>query len=386
MNLQENKNLLAILVAAVVVVVGGGVGWWFTAKSAEKSESLVVNQNQLVDSLGSTPQGVPAPLPKNVELLEEQVVADRGALLDLLQELTPYTFAVDGSDFPSAVQIGEVVEDRVNQQRFQSLLQQVFEQRRNALDAIGATYEDEFYFGMNEYRQRAPETDTSARFLAYQLGAMDAFFGVLTDANVDSISVKKRTKGALELKQQLQQEVVGNQAVLGGMPVIADFSGFEIEFMGTQEALQQAINYLSNNEDYFYQLRSFSILNEEQSAPTVQDVEKDLEEMRVQSEDGNGFGVSDGQGDWTENAGGGFEDYEEGAAENAGTGGFAAAFTVEGAAEEEREDAEFASGAREIAVQVLGDEKINVTLDVVLVTFRPMLPPVEGGEPSLMEN
>lgn len=338
--IQENKFTAAL---AGATVVGSAALLFLAIQKSGSAADFRSQAKKMAATELKLKQGVPFPDQENMELKQENVRDFRDAAQALQDQLVAFRPA-DLTDFSSS-QFGEHLN------KYKSSLDTAFQDAQAVVPAGS-------YFGFEDYSAKQP-TESATGELKYEL---DAFQWLLTElaktGNVELIKVLRSKiaaeSGAAHGNHSKNDKAKKDDSVYQGQ-------GLEVAFRGNEDQVQQFLEAIANSKQYFFAIRDIRVVNEKTTGPNQSDVK--FEEPKPQG----GFGAFGG-GDSSGFTLGG-DATTDGGGDATADGGDA---TTDGGAVEipAQPESDTASDDTRILKPILGDEKVNVYLQMELLLFK----------------
>ena len=335
--LKQNKLLAGIAATGVVVAA---VLLWLAFAAMGAANKAVASYKSNTNEANRLAGGALLPTPQNLEK-QQKLAAELKKETDGLRDaLAKRHGAAEGSE---AATYGQRV-----QKRFQEL--------RTQWDASGMTVPENFFLGLERYRQQIAAPAAAVKDLDYKLEAIAYVMESAIKSGVSSID--KLTRGGV-----IGEE--GTEAKDTGAPVRR--YSLEIQCTGSEAAIQAFVNAIAASPKYFLAIRAIRLQNETQMGPKREDVRREVKPSATGSA-------------------GGAADLFAGlaaAAPAAPAPAPAAALTdaeklLQGKADDANAPAAqefaFAKAANPDAYQFLGDEKVKAGIRLELMVFQPAAP------------
>ena len=321
--MKENGFAIGLLVGTLVI--GGGLvalgvmqGNGFAEAEGRYSE--------IKDDVESMARVRPYPSEENLEEREKEVKAFRGKVEALQNALQAYR--------PESM-------EKISPSEFQNRVVSKASSLGELFDSKGIEYPEQFALGFERYKDELANPEATGK-LNYQLEATEWLFRQL--ASVDTYAIRNARREALPSESgEDWLEDLRVEPLYQSVPM-------EVVLLAEEKAVDEIINKITSSKEYFFTVDMIRIGNENLDAPNR--AQAGLEESSESAADEESFDDGGGFG-----AFGAFDDEEE-------------------AEVVEEEPAEALDSGR-ILGQVLGDEALNVGLQLRLLIFSE---PVELPE------
>lgn len=226
-------------VVAFLVIAGSG---FYAFSSYSKYQEALTSWDDKVSTIENLEKRVPYPNEENAEAVEKEAEAYRTAVNAL--ESTLNTFQRELNTTLANTEFQQRVKTRVEDFRAYA-----------AQNNFEIVTEDGFYLGFDAYSAVVPSQDLVPE-LDYELEAIDHLLRKLVDSGSKTMTSFERDPipgetGGPEKKQA---------GVLQKYPV-------RIRFQGEHAVLQDFINVLANDRQFFYIVRVLKVQNENQEGP-----------------------------------------------------------------------------------------------------------------------
>jgi len=321
--MKENGFAIGLLVGTLVI--GGGLvalgvmqGNGFAEAEGRYSE--------IKDDVESMARVRPYPSEENLEEREKEVKAFRGKVEALQNALQAYR--------PESM-------EKISPSEFQNRVVSKASSLGELFDSKGIEYPEQFALGFERYKDELANPEATGK-LNYQLEATEWLFRQL--ASVDTYAIRNARREALPSESgEDWLEDLRVEPLYQSVPM-------EVVLLAEEKAVDEIINKITSSKEYFFTVDMIRIGNENLDAPNR--AQAGLEESSESAADEESFDDGGGFG-----AFGAFDDEEE-------------------AEVVEAEPTEALDSGR-ILGQVLGDEALNVGLQLRLLIFSE---PVELPE------
>jgi len=321
--MKENGFAIGLLVGTLVI--GGGLvalgvmqGNGFAEAEGRYSE--------IKDDVESMARVRPYPSEENLEEREKEVKAFRGKVEALQNALQAYR--------PESM-------EKISPSEFQNRVVSKASSLGELFDSKGIEYPEQFALGFERYKDELANPEATGK-LNYQLEATEWLFRQL--ASVDTYAIRNARREALPSESgEDWLEDLRVEPLYQSVPM-------EVVLLAEEKAVDEIINKITSSKEYFFTVDMIRIGNENLDAPNR--AQAGLEESSESAADEESFDDGGGFG-----AFGAFDDEEE--------------------AEVVEEEPTEALDSGRILGQVLGDEALNVGLQLRLLIFSE---PVELPE------
>ena len=321
--MKENGFAIGLLVGTLVI--GGGLvalgvmqGNGFAEAEGRYSE--------IKDDVESMARVRPYPSEENLEEREKEVKAFRGKVEALQNALQAYR--------PESM-------EKISPSEFQNRVVSKASSLGELFDSKGIEYPEQFALGFERYKDELANPEATGK-LNYQLEATEWLFRQL--ASVDTYAIRNARREALPSESgEDWLEDLRVEPLYQSVPM-------EVVLLAEEKAVDEIINKITSSKEYFFTVDMIRIGNENLDAPNR--AQAGLEESSESAADEESF-----------DDGGGF--------------GAFGAFDEEEEAEVVEEEPTEALDSGRILGQVLGDEALNVGLQLRLLIFSE---PVELPE------
>ena len=321
--MKENGFAIGLLVGTLVI--GGGLvalgvmqGNGFAEAEGRYSE--------IKDDVESMARVRPYPSEENLEEREKEVKAFRGKVEALQNALQAYR--------PESM-------EKISPSEFQNRVVSKASSLGELFDSKGIEYPEQFALGFERYKDELANPEATGK-LNYQLEATEWLFRQL--ASVDTYAIRNARREALPSESgEDWLEDLRVEPLYQSVPM-------EVVLLAEEKAVDEIINKITSSKEYFFAVDMIRIGNENLDAPNR--AQAGLEESSESAADDESFDDGGGFG-----AFGAFDDEEE--------------------AEVVEEEPTEALDSGRILGQVLGDEALNVGLQLRLLIFSE---PVELPE------
>ncbi|SHJ68270.1 hypothetical protein SAMN02745181_2343 [Rubritalea squalenifaciens DSM 18772] len=332
--IQENKFTSAL---AGVTLVGSAALIYLSVQKSGDAKDFRNNTKKMEATELKLQQSVPFPNAENREVKQENVRAFHDAAVKLQDKLLAYR-PESMEDFPTT-QFGPMLN------KYRESLNTAFEESKGKVP-------DNTFYGFEEYTAKQPFEQATGE-LKYQLEAFQWLFSQLASAGDVELTKVVRSK--------IEAEKPGSNDRRNGREAkddsVYEAQTLEIAFRGTEAQAQKVLESIANSEKYFFAIRTIRVLNDKTEAPTKADAQVAAAQPADPAD--GGFGGFDAAGD-----GGFFAPAEGDGEEGAADGAAAADATPEPAQPAAMDD------TRDL-MPILGDEKVNVYLQMELLVFKP---------------
>ena len=321
--MKENGFAIGLLVGTLVI--GGGLVALGVMQGNGFAEAAG-RHSEIKDDVETMARVRPYPSEENLEEREKEVKAFRGKVEALQNALQAYR--------PESM-------EKISPSEFQNRVVSKASSLGELFDSKGIEYPEQFALGFERYKDELANPEATGK-LNYQLEATEWLFRQL--ASVDTYAIRNARREALPSESgEDWLEDLRVEPLYQSVPM-------EVVLLAEEKAVDEIINKITSSKEYFFTVDMIRIGNENLDAPNR--AQAGLEESSESAADEESF-----------DDGGGF-------------GAFGAFDNEEEAEVVEEEPAEALDSGR-ILGQVLGDEALNVGLQLRLLIFSE---PVELPE------
>lgn len=235
---SENKFLAGLLVVTVAGV--GGAGYYLSTRYAGYSDARDTfdSKRNRITSLKSKQL---YPSDENVKLIEDSVTTYEGEVTKLQEQLLKFQKPLNVTMKDTEFQ--QLVKERV------AAVQKLAEIGKLELP-------ENFYMGLLKYRLDVPEP-AAVGLLDYQLKAIERMMEAVVRSGMGQLIALERDPLAVEADDYEAPEV---------SPALEKYP-LKLTLSGTHEALRSFFNELSNDTEYFFNVRFFRMENSAKSGP-----------------------------------------------------------------------------------------------------------------------
>lgn len=339
--IQENKFTATL---AGVTAVGSAALLYLSMQQSGAEKDIRVKTKKLVKEETTLKGGSPFPSKENLEAKKENVADFAKAAVKLQDLMVMYR--------PDSIETFEPA-------AFGPMLSEYRTNLNGAFEAAGTTLPERTFYGFKDYSNRLPKQSATGQ-LKYQMEAAKWLFTALAEVGPEKlINIYREPLGVEsgEVTEDKSQRK-GRGRSKSEPVVVYQKKPLEISFLASEKSVLEFMEKISNSDKYFFTVKSIRLRNENQAAPSESSAKFEVR--------GGGSAVDDLFGSSPE-------------------GGDSGGFLVEPQAETVEPDAEAeaqpapeliptpsapVSGDR-ILKQILGKEKVYVTMSLELIIFEP---------------
>lgn len=345
--IKQNKLLAGI---AAVAILGSIALLWFAFSAMGAAAKSVTSYKSSVNDIGRLQNSNLFPSSQNLSAKEaavEQLRTETLALRAGLGEKYGTKTAEDPATF------GQRVQKR-------------FEELKTQWESAGITVPENFFLGLDRYRQSVAANPDAVADLDAQLAAISSIIGTAVKSGISGVDKFTRAP------------VIGEEGGPGKDAAKGPLRRYSLELQctGTEASVRALLNGLAATTEHFFAFRAIRLQNEVQAGPKKEDVRKKVNS----AEGGTGGGAADlfaglanaGAAAPAPAPAAAMTDAERLMAEMAGQGGAA----NPGGQTQEAQFV-FAKEGTKDAFQFLGSEKVKATIRLDLVLF-PAVPKEEA--------
>lgn len=342
MNWIKQNTLLAGI--AVVAIAGSIALLWFAFSAMGSAAKSISSHKSSVNEIGRLQNANLFPSASNLSAKDEAVAKLRmetRALRDGLSEKFGAKSAGDATTFGQRVQ-------------------KQFEELKGQWEAAGVAVPENFFLGLERYRQSVSATPAAVAELDTMLSAISTFISTAVKSGVTSLDKFSRAPVLGEDGGPNKDSPTGS---------LRRYS-MELQCTGSEAAVRALVNSLSASTDHFFAFRAIRLQNEVQTGPKKEEVRK---KVAVAATPAGGAAEIFGAVDFDDPAPPPpMTDAERLMAQLAGHNAGAGGATKEA-------KFVFAKEGIKDAYQFLGAEKVKATIRIDLVLFPPV--PKEEEKP-----
>ncbi|MCB1063348.1 MAG: Amuc_1100 family pilus-like protein [Verrucomicrobiae bacterium] len=248
--MKGNAWLAGYLVVTVALL--GGAGFFFAKGRGAYDESFSGWDN-LSSKIERLEKEVPYPSEENQKELDDLVTAYSAEVNALYESLAryqkPLNQDISDSEFTTQVLAGKV-------SAFTKFASE---------NKFGIDNKEQFYMGMSSYQSTFPKP-AIVPLLNYQLEAIDYLLRLMVDAGVDSLRYVTREG----LPGENEADTPGTEGGIVAGQVVQKYP-INLRFSTSHAALQDFVNQLANDKEYFFILRMLRVDNSSPDGPEVSD-------------------------------------------------------------------------------------------------------------------
>jgi len=258
--MKDNKFFTLYGIITAIAVLGSG---FFFFKSWSGDKKQFAEYQETADKVGFLKKNKLFPNSANLEDKKAQVAeylekseALRKKLIEAQRDL---------KDIP--------------QQDFPNILLSTFNKTSDTAKSKGVTLPENFYLGMEIYKDGLPLTP-AVPVLEWQLDGINTFVNILLESGISAIEKLDRERLDVELRDTEKDKEKNrgnnsNSAGSGGKgadiayepEAVIDAHRFTITFESEHEAFVAALNKISNDPSFFYWVRAMRVENEKKEGP-----------------------------------------------------------------------------------------------------------------------
>jgi|GEM_PF-537027 len=236
-----NSKTWLIVFGLFALILIGGAGYYCLGASGTYQEALA-SWNSTKGDITSLERSVPYPSEENEEKLQASVTEYKEAVGHLFKSLDKFQKKLDTT---------------LQNTEFQQLVKTRVEAFRALASSGGMDMEsiDEFHLGFESYANTLPASEL-VPILHYELEGIDLLLKDLVGVGAEKLMVFSRDAIHGELGGNTKKE----SGVVHKYPV-------RLKFRSSHGALQNFINKVANNKEYFYIIRVLKVVNEVKEGP-----------------------------------------------------------------------------------------------------------------------